>query len=111
MKRIIFLVLLSTMLFSAQKQIIVGNFSNETNAYYDLQRLYNYMEADSELVALAQENKLELQVKTIGNYSTIVIFPFEGETELLKAKRILGKYYFDLYSIDFIPTVEAKGSM
>lgn len=113
MKSILLLLMLTTMLFSNEKQIIVGSFLQEKNALNSLVKLNNHILRDDKLSALINKNSVEVKLKKIGEYHAASLSPFTSYVQLLRTLRALESYYDDAYVLDngqkiTISQVEAK---
>jgi hypothetical protein len=100
MKLIFLIIMLTTMLFSSQKQIIVGSFVQEKYALNSVVRLNNYILNDDKLLALINKNSIEVELKRIGKYYAISLSPIYSYVELLRTLKALEKYYDDAYVLD-----------
>ena len=89
------------MLFSAQKQIIVGSFININNALNDLKRLEAYIASDDTLQELVQTNSIRSEFTTVGKYHVVALSPIDDYVQLLRTLNALKKYYDDAYVLDY----------
>ena len=92
--------MLTTMLFSSEKQIIVGSFLQEKYALNSLVKLNNHILSDDRLAGLINKNSIEVELKKIGQYHTISLYPFNSYVQLLRTLRALEVYYDDAYVLD-----------
>ena len=100
--RHIFLVLLfSTMLFSAQKQIILGCFLQEKYAQQELKKLNKYLENDKYLIKVTEVNSLRAELTKSEGFSVLRLASFEDRNQLFLTLHLLKKYYKDSYVLDF----------
>lgn len=100
--RHIFLVLLfSTMLFSAQKQIILGCFLQEIYAQQELKKLNKYLENDKYLIKVTEVNSLRAELTKSEGFSVLRLASFEDRNQLFLTLHLLKKYYKDSYVLDF----------
>ncbi len=106
MKHILLIILLSTMLFSAQKQIILGSFLHINNALNDLKRLESYIENDDKLKKLVKINSIRSEFVTVGKYHVVAMSPIDSYVQLLRTLKALEKYYDDAYVLDYPLKVE-----
>ncbi|MFT5835513.1 MAG: hypothetical protein ACI9RG_000406 [Sulfurimonas sp.] len=100
MKLIFLVIILTTMLFSSQKQIIVGSFLQENNALNALVRLNSQILSDDKLSKLINKNSIEVELKKMGEYNAISLSPFNSYVQLLRTLRALEKHYGDAYVLD-----------
>jgi len=111
MKFMLLVVILTSMLFSAQKQIILGCFSHENNAINDTARLEGYMQSDSSLKKLMQKNSLKVELKKVGDYHVVTLSAFDSYPQLCLTLSKLEKYYNDAYVLEYpleSQTIEKK---
>ncbi len=102
MKSIFLIALLSTMLFSAQKQIILGCFSHESNAITTTKKLKNNIESDIKLNKLIEKHSLTLELKKIGDYHVVTVSSFDNYPILFLALSKLEKYSEGAYVLNNI---------
>ena len=100
MKSILLLFMLTTMLFSNEKQIIVGSFLQENNALNSIVKLNNHILGDDKLSTLINKNSIEVELKKIGKYNAIALSPFTSYVQLLRTLKALESYYDDAYVLD-----------
>lgn len=100
MKSILLLLMLTTMLFSNEKQIIVGSFLQENNALNSLVKLNNHILGDDKLSTLINKNSIEVELKKLGEYHAISLSPFTSYVQLLRTLKALESYYDDAYVLD-----------
>ncbi|MDA3908493.1 MAG: hypothetical protein PF437_05350 [Sulfurimonas sp.] len=100
MKSILLIMMLATMLFSSEKQIIVGSFLQENYALNDLVKLNNYILSDDKLSKLINKNSIEVELKKIGKYHAISLSPFNSYVQLLRTLKALETYYDDAYVLE-----------
>lgn len=100
MKSILLLLMFATMLFSNEKQIIVGSFLKEKNALNSLVKLNRHILEDKKLSGLIDKNSIEVELKKIGVYNAISLSPFTSYVQLLRTLRALESYYDDAYVLD-----------
>jgi hypothetical protein len=100
MKSILLLFMLMTMLFSNEKQIIVGSFLQENNALNSLIKLNNNILGDDKLSTLVNKNSIEVELKKLGEYHAISLSPFTSYVQLLRTLKALESYYDDAYVLD-----------
>ncbi|WP_294964730.1 hypothetical protein [Sulfurimonas sp.] len=100
MKLIFLVTILTTMLFSSQKQIIVGSFLQENNALNALVRLNSQILSDDKLSKLINKNSIEVEFKKMGQYNAISLSPFSNYVQLLRTLRALERHYGDAYVLD-----------
>lgn len=101
MKRIIFILLLSTLLFSEQKQIILGSFLQETNALKAEEKLRIYIDTDKKLQKLVFHNALVVERKKAGKYAVVTLSPFGSYVQLLRTLDALKPFYDDAYVLSY----------
>lgn len=100
MKLIFLIIMLTTMLLSSEKQIIVGSFLQEKYAINSLVKLNNHILSDEKLSGLINKNSIEVELKKIGQYHTISLYPFNSYVQLLRTLKALETYYDDAYVLD-----------
>ena len=101
MKHLLLTILLSTMLFSAQKQIILGSFLHIDNALNDLKRLEGYIASDDTLTKLVKTNSIRSEFATVGKYHVVAMSPIDDYVQLLRTLKALENYYDDAYVLDY----------
>lgn len=100
MKLIFLITILATILFSNERQIIVGSFLKENNALNDLVRLNNHILSDNKLANLININSIEVELKKIEQYNVISLSPFNNYVQLLRTLKALEPYYNDAYVLE-----------
>ncbi|WP_373036197.1 hypothetical protein [Sulfurimonas sp.] len=106
MKLVFLIIMLTTMLFSSEKQIIVGSFLQEKYALNSLVSLNNHILKDDKLSTLINKNSIEVELKTIGQYHVISLSPFTSYVQLLRTLKALEKYYDDAYVLEHGQKIE-----
>ena len=101
MKFFIMLVMLSTMLFSWQKQIILGSYSVKSNGERALKTLNNQIENDKQLQGFMKEHSLRTINTQISGYTVVSLNVFNSYTELLNTMNVLKVYYSDAFVIKY----------
>ena len=101
MRQIFLLLLFSTMLFSAQKQIILGCFLQEKFAQQELEKLKKYLENDKYLIKVTEVNSLRAELTKSEGFSVLRLASFEDNNQLFLTLHLLKKYYRDSYVLDF----------
>ena len=101
MKLMFLTILLSTLLFSYEKQIVLGNYENSDNSLNAVKRLTWLSNSDAELKELIKKNSLEIVSKKIGEYEVVTLQPFYSYVQLLRTLKALDKYYEGLYVLDY----------
>ena len=100
MKSILLILMLTTILLSSEKQIIVGSYLEEKNALNALVRLESHTRTDTKLSKLINLNSIEVELKKMGDYHAISLFPFTNYVQLLRTLKSLKSYYPDAYVLD-----------
>ena len=100
MKHILLAILLSSALFSYNKQIILGNYVEKSNAVNELKLLNSHIDTDISLNELAVKNSLKGELKKIENYYVVSILTFDSYVQLLRTLESLQRYYPDAYVIE-----------
>nr|WP_321267041.1 hypothetical protein [uncultured Sulfurimonas sp.] len=100
MKLVFLMLTLTVMLFSNEKQIIVGSFVQDNYASNALVRLNNRILNDEKLSKLIDKNSIQTELKKMGEYNAVSLFPFTSYVQLLRTLRALEKYYDDAYVLD-----------
>lgn len=101
MKSIFLMILLSTMLFSYEKQIILGNYNNDINVKDAVKKIESLSKSDSKLEKLLKKNSIKVVSKNIGKYKVVSLVSFNSYTQLLRTLDVLNKYYDGLYVLDY----------
>ena len=101
MKFFIMLVMLSTMLFSGQKQIILGSYSVKSNGERALKTFNNQIENDIQLQAFMKDHSLRTINTEISGYTVVSLNAFNSYTELLNTMKALKVYYGDAYVLKY----------
>ena len=101
MRYILMVVLFSTILFSAQKQIILGCFVEDGNGARATKKLNSYMASDSMLSENMRVNSLKVELKRVGDYDVVTIAPFNTPEQLSITLKQLSKYYDDSYVLPY----------
>lgn len=101
MKFFIIVVMLSTMLFSGQKQIILGSYSVESNGERALKTFKNQIENDMQLQGFMKDNSLRTINTEISGYTVVSLNAFNSYTELLNTMKVLKVYYADAYVLKY----------
>ena len=101
MKFFIMLIMLSTMLFSWQKQIILGSYSVKSNGERALKTLNNQIENDKQLQGFMKEHSLRTINTQISGYTVVSLNVFNSYTELLNTMNVLKVYYSDAFVIKY----------
>lgn len=118
MRQIFLVLLFSTMLFSAQKQIILGCFLQEKYAQQELEKLNKYLKNDRYLIKVTEVNSLRAELTKSEGFRVLRLASFENQKQLFLTLHLLKKYYKDSYVLDFslakkkleteVPVVEKK---
>jgi len=103
MKTILWIILLSSILFSSQKQIVVGSFLEKKYALGAVEELKSYIESDNELKQLIEDNSLIVDFKKGKKYYAVFLAPFQNSKGVLKTLRVVQKYYNKAYVIRHAP--------
>ena len=101
MKFFIMLVMLSTMLFSGQKQIILGSYSVKSNGERALKSFNNQIENDIQLQDFMKDYSLRTINTEISGYTVVSLNAFNSYKELLNAMKALKVYYGDAYVLKY----------
>jgi len=107
MKQIFLVVLLSTILFSAPRQIILGSYTEEKNAIEGVQKLQEHIEDSDKLSWLKKTNVIEANYKKVGKYFVVYLLPKGNKNQVFRAYNALERYYEDAYVIEYAPEVGA----
>ncbi len=102
MKFILAIFLLSTLLFSLQRQVIVGSYAIKDNAQDALVILNKLIQTNAGLGELVEKEQLKVMNKHIGDYSVVSIKEFESYVHTYEIMKMLKPYYDDIYSIAYI---------
>jgi len=106
MKQIFLVILFSTMLFSAQKQIILGSYMEERNAIDGVQKLEANIEDSDKLSWLKKKGVIEAKYKRVGKYFVVYLMPTGDKNQLFRAYNGVERYYKDAYVVDYQPSTE-----
>jgi len=101
MKQMFLIILLSTILFSSQYQIVLGSFSKNSNGVNATKKLNTYMNIDTELKENMRINSLKVELKRVGDYNVVALSPFDTKEQLLVTIKQLSKYYNDPYVLSY----------
>ena len=101
MKFFIMLMMLSTMLFSGQKQIILGSYSVKSNGERALKTFENQIENDTQLQGFMKDNSLRTINTQISGYTVVSLNAFDSYRDLLRTMRALKAYYADAYVLQY----------
>ena len=101
MRQIFLVLLFSTMLFSAQKQIILGCFLQEKYAQQELEKLKKYLKNDRYLIKVTEVNSLRAELTKSEGFRVLRLASFEDQKQLFLTLHLLKKYYNDSYVLDF----------
>jgi len=101
MKLLFLILLLTTMLFSQQRQIILGCYINEENAQKEIEKLNELMVSDSKLKKLVERDSLKGELKKVGDYNVITLSHFDTYGQLFLGIDILKVIYDDAYVLDY----------
>ena len=101
MKLLFLILLLTTMLFSQQRQIILGCYINEENAQKEIEKLNELMVSDSKLKKLVERDSLKGELKKVGDYNVITLSHFDTYGQLFLGIDILKAIYDDAYVLDY----------
>ncbi len=102
--RVILLLLLTIPVLHAdmkQKKIVVSSFTTVTKAQRALDKLEEYIDTHPDIIALLQENNIELTNRPSGNYHIVVIEPFSDKEALAKVKEVLSKQYDGFFTNNY----------
>ncbi|MDF1874481.1 hypothetical protein JHD48_01895 [Sulfurimonas sp. SAG-AH-194-I05] len=101
MKSILIMVLFSSMLFSMQKQIIVGSYSYPENAKNEMRILETSIEKNTHLTSLIEKNDLKIESRKIGRYTVVSLNYFTAYPPLYSVIKEIKKYYNDAYILTY----------
>ncbi|WP_373034967.1 hypothetical protein [Sulfurimonas sp.] len=93
MKYMVLMIFLSTMLFSYEKYIIVGNYKNSVYATNAVKRLKWLCVNDTKLKNLVKKNSLKIISKKMGKYEVVALQALNSDVQLLGTIKALKKYY------------------
>ena len=109
MKFLLMLFMLSSLLFSWQKQIILGSYSVKDNGERALETVNKQIENDIQLQSFMKENSLRTINTVISNYTVVSINKFDSYTDLLRTLNALKMYYGDAFVLNY-PTKNIKNA-
>jgi len=95
------LLLVSTLLFSDQKQIVFGCYLNKSNAQKEVLKLKSIMTNDESLSKISLKNNLVVKMKDIDGYNVVTLSHFDHYPQLFLTIDILKKYYKNMYALDY----------
>jgi len=101
MKFFIILMMLSAMLFSAQKQIILGSYSVKGNGERALKTFEDQVDNDIQLQGFIKDNSLRMINTEISGYTVVSLNAFNSYRELLNTMKVLKVYYADAYVLKY----------
>lgn len=101
MKLLLVLFILSSTLFSWQKQIIIGSYAVESNGKRALNTLNTQIENDLQLQAFTKKHSLRTINTEISNYTVVSINAFESYQSLLNTMNVLKVYYGDAFVLPY----------
>lgn len=101
MKLIVIMVMLSSLLFSWQKQIILGSYSVENNGKRALETINKQIQDDIQLQAFMKDHSLRTINTVISDYTVVSINAFESYTALLNTMNALKVYYGDAFVLKY----------
>lgn len=101
MKFIVMLLMFSSILFSMQKQIIVGSYSVTSNGERALVTLNKQVENDTQLQDSMKEHSLRTINTIISDYTVVSINAFDSYKDLLSTMKALQAYYGDAFVLNY----------
>ena len=101
MKQLLLIFLLSTVLFSAQKEIVLGCYLEHKYAVDELAKLNKRLVTDKNLIKVVEVNSLEAKLTSSEGYNVLVLAPFNNKNQMFLSVHLLKKYYKDLYVLDY----------
>ena len=101
MKLILMILMLSSILFSWEKQIILGSYSVVSNGERALKTIDKQIKDDLQLQAFMKENSLRTINTEISGYTVVSINAFESYTSLLNTMNVLKVYYGDAFVLKY----------
>jgi hypothetical protein len=101
MKLLVMIVMMSSLLFSWQKQIILGSYSVESNGKRALQTINKQIDEDAQLKGFIEDYKLRSINTVISDYTVVSVNAFESYKELLNTMLVLKRYYPDAYVLKY----------
>lgn len=104
MKFIVILMMLSSILLSWQKQIILGSYSVEGNGKKALSTINKQIENDAQLQELMKKYSLSAINTVISGYTVVSVNTFDSFTPLLNTMKVLESYYPDIFVLRYPTT-------
>ena len=101
MKIIYVMVLLSSMLFAMQKQMILGSYSIEKNGLNAVLIAQKQVQNDEKLKSLMENGSLEIMSTKISDYTVVSVNIFSTYTDLLPAMKVFKTYYGDAFALNY----------
>ncbi len=101
MKFVLVLFLLSTLLFSAQRQVIVGCYSVQGNGESALGILNKQIEDNSALKEVMEQKSLRAINTSISAYTVVSVNYLESYTDTYATMKALEPFYNDVYSLPY----------
>ncbi len=101
MKHLIIILLLSTLLLSQERQIILGCYLVEDNAHRAIKSLEKLLLEDKQLKKLVKRDSLKVELKKVEGYNVVTLAPFETYGQLFLGIYYLKIYYDDAYVLDY----------
>ena len=101
MKFIVLLMIFTSILFSWQKQIILGSYSVESNGKRALSTIDKQIKNDILLQSFMEEHSLRTMNTVISGYTVVSINAFDSYTALLNTMNVLKRYYGDAFVLKY----------
>lgn len=101
MKYLFAIFLLSSLLFSAQRQVILGCYSVKSNAENALVKLNEQIKSNADLKEVMDTQSLRVINTGISGYTVVSVNYFDSYTDTYTAMKVLKPYYNDVYSLKY----------
>ena len=101
MKFIFMLFMLTSLLFSGQKQIILGSYLVQSNGKRALETLDKQIQNDIQLQDFMKDNSLRTINTVISGYTVVSINAFTSYRELLNTINVFKVYYGDAFVLKY----------
>ena len=91
----------SSLLFSMQKQIILGTYTVESNGLAAVKIVKQQISNDKKLRTIMKKNSLQVMHTTVNNYTVVSVNIFTSYLDLLSTMEELKKYYGDAFVLPY----------
>jgi len=100
--KLLFLILLSSsILFSQERQLILGCYLEKDNAKRAIERLNKILNSDVSIKKLVKRDSLKSELKQVEGYGVVTLSHFDTYAQLFLGLYLLKHYYHDAYVLDY----------